>query len=308
MPLHNRLADFCDHFDIRTKGPLCVALVVTQHARKLGLPLQADQLLTRQGGQVRGLGRNAVQTILHRHGITRLLAAEGGRTSRGSINNMRQYVDFLNDLHRNALADLDEIESFWIERVREFFAAQPLKIRLDPSKALRTVVHDVLTQAHERQHESTGTNYEGAVLQHLVGAKLVCTFGPGSVHHNSFSTSDSQTRRPGDFLLGTAAIHVTTSPSEAVIDRCKQNLDAGLQPVLITTRRGLAVAEGLAHNSGYADRVEFFEIEQFVAANLCETAQFEAPNRRVAVTDLVDRYNEIISDVETDPSMKIDVQ
>lgn len=308
MPLPDHLTDFCDHFSVRTKGPLCVALVVTQHARRLGLPLQADKLLTPKGGQVSGLGRDAVQRILNRHGITRLLAKEGGRTSRGSIDNMRQYVAFLNKLHRDALVDLDEIETFWVERVREFFAAQPLKIRIDPSKALRNVVSDILAQAEERQRESTGTHYAGAVLQHLVGAKLDCTFDPGKVNHNSFSTSDSQTRRPGDFLLGAAAIHVTTSPSEAVIVRCQENLDNGLNPVLITTRRGLPVAEGLAHNADCADRVEFFEIEQFVATNLCETAQFEAPNRRLAVTDLVDRYNEIIDDVETDPSMKIEVQ
>jgi len=41
------------------KGSLCVALVVTQHARK-GLPLDADALLTEGGGQVLGLGRSAL--------------------------------------------------------------------------------------------------------------------------------------------------------------------------------------------------------------------------------------------------------
>lgn len=54
---------------------------VTQHARK-GLPLNPDELLTEAGGQVLGLGRGAVQAVLNRHGITRVLAAEGGRTSR----------------------------------------------------------------------------------------------------------------------------------------------------------------------------------------------------------------------------------
>lgn len=37
-----------------------------------------------------------MQAVLNRHGITRVLAAEGGRTSRGSISNMREYVAFLN--------------------------------------------------------------------------------------------------------------------------------------------------------------------------------------------------------------------
>ena len=59
-----------------------------------GLPLDPDQLVTKSGGQVRGLGQSQVQKILARHGIERVLAAEGGRTSRGSLGNMRAYVRF----------------------------------------------------------------------------------------------------------------------------------------------------------------------------------------------------------------------
>ena len=78
------------------KGRLCVALVVTQHARKLGLPLDPESLLTAGGGQVQGLGRGRVQRVLQRYGIHRVLAAEGGRTSRESIQSMRTHVPFLN--------------------------------------------------------------------------------------------------------------------------------------------------------------------------------------------------------------------
>ena len=81
------------------KGPLCVALVMTQTARAKGLPLDPDQLLTEGGGQVLGLGRSAVQAILQRHGAACVLASEGGRTSRGSIGNMREYVAPLNQLY-----------------------------------------------------------------------------------------------------------------------------------------------------------------------------------------------------------------
>ncbi len=58
--------------------------------------------------------------------------------------------------------------------------------------------------------------------------------------------------------------------------------------------------------AGIGDRIDVFEIEQFVALNLYELGRFVAEGRRVAVADLVIRYNEIIEDVETDPSMKID--
>jgi hypothetical protein len=85
-----------------------------------------------------------------------VLASEGGRTSRGSIGNMREYVALLNQLHSDGRADLDAIEAFWIARVHEFFAAKPFRIRLDASCSLRTVVRDVLDQAEERQKTTPG--------------------------------------------------------------------------------------------------------------------------------------------------------
>ncbi len=161
------LRDFNKDRKFSRKGPLCVALVITQHARK-GLPLNPDELLTEAGGQVLGLGRGAVQAVLNRHGITRVLAAEGGRTSRGSISNMREYVAFLNSRAAAGAVDLDAVEAFWIERVHEFFSAKPFKIRLDASRSLRTLVRDVIAQAEERQRNTPGMQYAGAVLQHLV--------------------------------------------------------------------------------------------------------------------------------------------
>jgi hypothetical protein len=282
-----------------------VALVVTNHARTT-LPLDSTKLLTDGGGQVLGLGKGAVQSILNRHGITRVLASEGGRTSRGSIGNMQSYVAFLNDLATQSAPDLDAIERYWIERVHEFFAAKPFKIRLDASRSLRTVVRDVIAQAEERQKTTPGTQYAGAVLQHLVGAKLDCALGAGGFSHNSYSTSDAQSGRAGDFFIGDVAIHVTTSPGEAVIERCRDNLNDGYRPILVTMQRGLTVAEALADNAGIGDRVDVFEIEQFIALNLYELGKFAAEGRRVAVGDLVTRYNEVVEEFETDPSLKIE--
>lgn len=302
------LAAFTAGKSFRGKGPISVALVVTQHAKMMGLPLNPEALITEGGGQVLGLGKGAVQSILKRHGIDRVLAAEGGRTSRGSLNNMREYVAFLNVLSQKGKVDLEAIEMFWIDRVNEFFAGKPFKIKLDASRSLRMVVRDVIGQAEERQKIMRGMYYAGAVLQHLVGAKLDCALGKGHLQHNSFSTADTPSEREGDFFLGDVAIHVTTSPGEAVIERCRENLNDGHRPILVTVQRGLGVAEGLATNVGLADRIDIFEIEQFVALNLYELARFAAEGRKTAVTDLVSRYNEIIEEFETDPSLKIELR
>jgi hypothetical protein len=219
---------------------------------------------------------------------------------------MREYVALLNQLDADGAADLDAIEAFWIARVHEFFAAKPFKIRLDASRSLRTVVRDVLAQAEDRQKTAPGVYYAGAVMQHMVGAKLDCALGEGHFEHNSYSTSDQQSGREGDFFVGDVAIHVTTSPSEALIERCRENLNDGVRPMLVTGQRGLTLAEGLADNAGLADRIDVFEVEQFIALNLYELGKFAAEGRRVAVSDFVARYNEIIEDVETDPSLKIE--
>jgi hypothetical protein len=304
----NELEKFAAEKGFRGQGPLSVALVVTQHARTMGLPLDPEKLVTERGGQVLGLGKGAVQSVLKRHQITRVLAKEGGRTSRGSLGKMREYVAFLNALGKQGKVDLDAVEVFWVDRVQQFFSGKPFKIRLDASRSLRTVVRDVISQAEQRQKDTPGMNYAGAVLQHLVGAKLDCALGQGHLQHNSYSTADAPNARAGDFFLGDVAIHVTTSPGEAVIDRCRENLNDGHRPILVTVQRGLTVAEGLASNVGLADRIDIFEIEQFVALNLYEIAKFAAEGRRVAVTDLVSRYNEIVEEFETDPSLKIELK
>lgn len=306
--LKEALNAFTAEHKFKGKGALSVALVVTQHARSMGLPLDPEALVTEGGGQVLGLGKGAVQAVLKRHGIERVLASEGGRTSRGSLNRMREYVVFLNELHNKGLLDLDAIEAHWIEGVHAFFAGKPFTIKLDASRSLRHVVRDILEQAIERQKDAPGMYYSGAVLQHLVGAKLDCALGQGKFEHNSFSTADAPGQRAGDFFVGDVAIHVTTSPGEAVIERCRENLNDGYKPLLVTMQRGMTVAEGLADNKGLADRIDIFEIEQFVALNLYELGEFAADGRRVAVTDVVNRYNEIVEDVETDPSLKIEIR
>lgn len=307
--LEEQLAEFAAEKGFKgNKGPLCVALVVTQHARNTGLPLDPNSLLTEGGAQVLGQGKSAVQAILKRHNITRVLAQEGGRTSRGSPGNMRAYVALLNNLHEQNLVDIDVVEKFWIARVYEYFSAKPFRIRLDTSRSVKTIIGDVLQQAEERQKTTKGVYYSGAVMQHLVGAKLDCILGFGKLAHNSFSTADAPTNRAGDFLVGDVAIHVTTSPGEALIHKCRDNLDDGLRPLIVTLKRGLAVAEGLAGNLGLVDRIDVFEIEQFVAANLYEFGAFVAEGRRTAINNLIERYNQIIEDVETDPSLKIELK
>lgn len=196
---------------------------------------------------------------------------------------------------------LDELE-MWAPRKESHFTIH-YRGHLSPKFMLRRLFRQVAI----RQRESPGMQFAGAVMQHLVGAKLECALGAGAIGHNSFSTSDAQSNRVGDFKVGDAAIHVTTAPGDAVIARCKANLEQGLRPLIVTVARGTAGAELAAENAGIGDRVDVFEVEQFVALNLYEMSRFAHAGRRVELGRLIAAYNAVIDAHETDPSLRIEL-
>lgn len=93
-----------------------------------------------------------------------------------------------------------------------------------------------------------------------------------------------------------------------MIGKCRNNLNDGLRPVLVTLQQGLTVAEGLADNVGLGDRIDIFEIEQFVALNFYKLGKFGADGYKTAVSAFISRYSEIVEQFETDPSLKIELQ
>ncbi|HEY1082779.1 MAG TPA: DUF4928 family protein [Prosthecobacter sp.] len=303
--LDSPLTAFKDTHGLSNKGALCVMLVVTRHARDKGLPLDPASLRTAEKGQVLGLGVASVQAILAEHGITRVLAKEGGRTSRGSLGNMERYVEFLNSLHAAGLADVDAIEKWWVARVTDYFAGEGFTLNYDASKSLRFMVDDLMAQAIKRQKEDTGTMYAGALLQHLVGAKLSLALGKGAVPSHGFSVADSSTSRSGDFLIEDVCIHVTTAPGEALMQKCAANLRNGLRPLIVTTAQSHAGARSLAAIHSLEDRVDIIEAGQFIATNLYEWSLFKAAERKLTLEKLLTRYNEIVKACETDPALQI---
>ena len=156
--LESRLEVFASQHKVRGKGPLSLVLVLSRKAREQKPPFSADDFLTPQGGHVAGLGRGAVQSILAENGIDRVLAEEGGRTSRGSIQKMRAYIDFLNGLEQGKLLDFPTIEKWWIGRVEEFFRSKPFGLKADSSKSIRSIVSDLIDAAFDRQRECPGTD------------------------------------------------------------------------------------------------------------------------------------------------------
>jgi hypothetical protein len=193
-----------------------------------------------------------------------------------------------------------------VHRGRDF-AKRQVEFHFDSRKSLLANISDLLTQAAEIQEAGGGINYVGAMLQHLVGAKLDFVVGEGRLTHHGFSVADQSTARQADYQIENSCIHVTTHPSEALARKCAENLSAGMRPLIVTLAKSVQPAEYLLESAGIADRVDVLDAAQFLTANVYERSLFKTAECKVTLTALLDRYNAIIAKCETDPSLLIKI-
>ena len=302
----DRLESFRASNDISSKGQLSVVIQVTSMAKDKPMPLDPDDFKTEKEGQVKGLGGGNLKKILQRHGITRTLASEGGRTSRGSMGLVRHYFEFLNDWQIEAESvDFDYIERYWADRVNDFFNSEPFTLSADVSRTISDCVNELFNQARKRQAESPGTHYLGTVLQHLVAAKLALILPDGTLEIHGASVADAPTGRAGDFIVEDTALHCTTMPGELLMEKCAANIRAGLHPVIVTIAERIQVATSPIEDKGLMGKVEVWDAQQFLSANVFEHSLFSSSKRNAFVAQLVGKYNEIVGEVESDPSLRI---
>lgn len=304
----NRLKSFQTENNIVTKGPLSVVIQFTRMVRNKDFPLDPDDFKTEKEGQVAGLGGGNLRKILKEHGINQQLSAEGGRTSRGSMGLMIKYVDFLNTWNAAEKVNLPYVEDFWAEQIREYFRNQPFVLTADTSKTIGANLDELFEQAKKRQKQNLGTQYLGTVLQHLVAAKLCLIMPEGSFEIHGASVADGPTERSGDFVINNTIIHCTTMPGALLIEKCKANLRNGSRPVIITIFERVHTALNLAEDAGLAGRVEVWDIQQFLSANIYEHSLFDDGKRNSTLGDIIGRYNNIVLEKETDPSLRIEFE
>jgi len=303
-----RLKAFQQEYNAVTKGPLALLVQLTRMARVKAFPLNPEDFLTENKGQVAGLGGGNLKKVLREHDITQTLAAEGGRTSRGNMGLMIKYVEYLNIWNNEAPIDYDEVEDYWAEQVREYFRNQPFILTADPTKTIGASFDDLFEQARKRQKQNPGTQYLGAMLQHLVGAKLTVILPPDKLQIHGAYVADSPTDRGGDFVINNTILHCTTAPGEPLIQKCQANLRAGCSPVIITVFDRVKTALDLAADAGLNGRIEVWDIQQFLSTNISEHSLFDGAARNAKLADIIEKYNAIITAVETDPSMRIEFE
>ena len=308
--LRRSLARFAADNSVVDKGKLSVVVILSRIWRDVELPISREDIETAGGGQVKGLGGQRLAQILSEHGITRRLASEAGRTSRGSLDFARRYADYLNGLSESGIVLTPElfeaIEAWWIKRVREYFNREGFPIQIDSSLTISAIVSEILEKSSERQRELRGATIRGTVLEHLVGAKLSLALGEEEIVHKTVSTADDSSGVDGDFEIRESVIHVTTAPSEALIGRCEANIRNGKRPVIVCPVDSRSYAASLAKNVNLSNRIEVFSAEEFISMNLNELSSFSSAQLAEKTTEFIDRYNQLIDEFETDPSLRIE--
>lgn len=303
---YNRLKRFQADHNAYTKGPLSLMVQLTRMVRNKSFPLDPNDFLTENKGQVVGLGGGNLKKILKEYGISRVLASEGGRTSRGNLGLMIKYVEFLNTWQASEPIDFDVVGQYWASQVQKYFNNQPFNLTSDLSRTIGASLDELFDQARKRQKENPGTQYLGTMLQHLVAAKLSIILPQEELSIHGASVADSPTERSGDFVINNTILHCTTAPGEPLIHKCKDNINSGCLPVIITIFERVRTALDLASDAELSGRIDVWDIQQFLSTNVSEHSLFDGTGRNAKLADIIVKYNEIIDKTETDPSLKIE--
>ncbi|MDQ0431196.1 hypothetical protein ABIC12_002825 [Pantoea agglomerans] len=282
-------------------------LIVSRMAAD-GMPITDERLYSDGKSQVRGLSGPAIAKILEQHGETRIFTREGGRTSRGTVFLAAAIRDVLNDAKIlvsdpvNAAYISSQLEIFFTKCVRlDYFDKQRITVDIDHTKPLSSVISDILRAAAERSDKPTG-----AVLQHLVGAKLQLRFPEEKIGSDRANAADMHTDREGDFQVGTTAFHVTTAPMEKLISRCVENKSAGYRPVILTLESKVQAARQMADNVGMSEQISVQSAEIFIGTNIEEISTYDGDRIREGLAKLIRIYNSRIEQIEIDKSLMID--
>jgi hypothetical protein len=199
--------------------------------------------------------------------------------------------------HRSEL--LNAWQKFLVARVQDYFSLERIKFDYDASKTIWEMVHRIFEIAVLK-------NKSGQVAEYLVGAKLAIRFPNIKIENKSFSTSDHQTGRPGDFLIKDTAFHVTVHPTAGHFAKCIQNINQGFRPCIIVPNRLLDGTRQLAELEA-PGKITISSLEGFVSQNIDELAVFSSNEAARQFGKLLEIYNERVDAVEDDKSLLIEM-
>jgi DNA (cytosine-5)-methyltransferase 1 len=235
---------------------------------------------------------------------------EGGRTSGGTkkaalefIWLIRDFVEKLNLLNDKEVVDASLI--YLTEKLLEIHDKYEMlggiNINYNASELISQYISKII---------NCKVGNPGAVLQHLVGAKLERRFRNTNVKikHHSSSAADKQTGRHGDFEINTTVFHVTKILNEGHVKKANRNVSNGRDVyILIPMENELHAGLTIKNEKGdaFLKKVQIISIEKFIGQNLDEMAVFDKTSSREELKKLLEVYNELIDNYEGDNSLKV---
>ena len=286
------------------RGTVAGSLIVLERLKDNYI-LELDYYRTTGKSQIQGVSGRAVQQIIERYGETRQFLSEGGRTNRGLAGDISALLDALRPHQLEALSSiqrahlLSEMQKFLVNKVREYFSRERLIVTYDPTKTSWECIRALLQEARNNDKG-------GPVAEYLVGAKLVIRFPEIDVENKSFSTADAPSARPGDFIIGDTAFHVTVHPTPGHYQRCQQNIQQGMNVYLLVPDDMLAGARQIAQLIAPC-QISVESIESFVSQNLDELSIFSKNQIMGGFSRLLQTYNQRVDAVENDKSLLLQI-
>ena len=285
------------------RGDIAGGLVILERL-KADFNLDIQSHLTPNGYQLQGASALRVGEILKRHGETRPLAKEGGRTNRGLLANLRFLLDLLGKENIGALSGkarnelLDAMQDGLARRAVEVLNAKKLPFHLPREMTTHDALRRILDAANAR-------GKEGEVAQHLVGAKLALRFPNIKIENRSASAADESGGHAGDFFVGDTVFHVTVSPNHGHYDKCDENLDGNLRVYLLVSN-GILFGVRTYVATRFGGRVAVESYESFISQNIEELSEFSGNKIRNGFLRLLETYNDRVREVEADLSLLVD--
>lgn len=261
---------------------------------------------------IKGHTSNKIKLALSRLGRQDLIPTSGGeagRTSTGTKRGGLEIIQIINDFTSEAkpeqiqtvgLQVVNRLNALVVEQLNQHAELGGIEVAYLQTETIGSYISKLINY---------NVSKPGAVLQHLVGAKLAIRFKDvdsiGVVHHKS-STADIQTQRYGDFDIGNSVIHVTKSPNTDHFLKAYENAKAGRTTYILIPENKLGMASLTVDiDPNYTKKVNVYSIEQFISQNIDEISQFQKEISLESLNELLTVYNGLIDQYENDSSLKV---
>jgi Domain of unknown function (DUF4928) len=285
-----------------SRNTIAVGIVILDRLRQK-VPLSETDILSK-GGEISG-SRAGLSKILAKYGIPEKFLKEV--TTRQAHQDGQRLLGALNwgkELARISARTRDNLLKTEIGKLathaRDWLARKHIKIACDRQWAPSAWIEAILKEAKGKSG--------GKVEQHLVGAKLQARHPKIQIPNHPGHAGDAQTGRPCDFTIRSTCYHVTATPTLTEIKKCAANIRRGLHPVLLVPRLMVPKSFHLAEEIGIEKQLSVRAIEDFIGENIVEMANEAREEYLAIMKSVVETYNQRLAAVETDMSLRIELE